>query len=344
MTHIESLPLDIPSQINEATGTWEQFGILGYEATKSLVNHGANPFLRGSRLTRMLIAEPNKGRFDEIRRLVRHSQRVVPSHHFGSAADPDTERPIDNQLEYKLPLPPEQFAQIVQGLKSSLGVPHDGKILDIPSTPQPNASTALRNSYERLKPRHRINWTEGIIPGRNMPYVGIEFETDWVGAGSQHITRIPLSYWRVYPTGRDTDMRNPRNCTNVDGLWGAIQSKNGVLTVLVPEKPTTVRIPESAIELHEKNITKGGLQAAINIADMLTRGLRIGASLGLPYTPEDTIIASNWMSRATPILRETPPSSTTRRYIQTNIHAAREYNAPITEEFMKQVDFTAVIS
>ena len=106
MTHSESLPLDIPPTINEGTGVWEHFGILGYEATKSLAKNGVTPFLRGSRLTRMLIPEVNRGKFDEIRRLMRHSQRVVPTTHFGPAADPDTENlliiKLSSNYQYQL--------------------------------------------------------------------------------------------------------------------------------------------------------------------------------------------------------------------------------------------------
>ena len=344
MTHSESLPLDIPPTINEGTGVWEHFGILGYEATKSLAKNGVTPFLRGSRLTRMLIPEVNRGKFDEIRRLMRHSQRVVPTTHFGPAADPDTEKPVDNQIELKLPISIDKFAPVIQGLRASMKIPTDGKILDVPSYLHPEASASLQRSYETLKPRQRIVWAEGAIPGRNMPFVGIQLETDWVGAGSTHITKLPLSYWRVYPTGAETDMRNPKNCTNVDGLWGEILYKNGVLEVQVPQPPTAVMLPNSAIDLHEKNIATGGLQGAVNIADILTRGLRIGASLGIQFTPEHTKLASSWMKKISPILWDTPPDQVIRKYMLMNIRAANMYNSEITQSFLKQVDLTALTS
>ncbi len=345
MTHIESLPLDIPPDINEGTGAWEHFGILGYEATRSLITRGASPFLRGSRLTRMLLSPSQRSRFDEVRKQVRYSQRMVPVSHFAPAADPDTEKPVDNQIELKLPVPIEAFAHVAQGLRASMRIPTNDKMLDVPCYLHPEASAKLKSSYEALKPRVRINWTEGTVPNRKMPYAGIQLEVDWVGAGSTHITKLPLSYWRVYPTGEDTDMRNPKNCTNVDGLWGKIFHRNGILEVQVPETPTAVFLPDSAIELHERSLSNGtDIQAAINVTDMLTRGLRIGAALGIQFTPEHTRIASKWMKKASPLLWSHPPDQVIRKYIHMNIKAALAYDPQITEEFLKRVNFTAIAS
>lgn len=343
MTRTEQFPLDIPPTLNEATGPWERFAKEGFEATRWLVDNGWKPYLRGSRILRMVLPDKRKPMFDEVRQLVRYGQRMVPIVHGGTAAHPDHHRPIDNQIEIKTPSAVTEFANLTDGLMRHLKLTDTHVLLCVPSYLNPQASPALRTAYERLTPYVRITRDTGVIPGRNMPFAGIKLESDWVGAGSVQPTLITQTWWRVYPTGGDTDMRNPKNCTNVDGLWGAVTvNATQTLTVSVPELPTRVTLPESAIELHSRNLARGNQQAAINVADVIARGLGNGTALGIHFGLVDESIAANWMNQANTILSHDPMPHAMKRNIAIRIRAAEYYEPEYTREFLKNVRFACI--
>lgn len=344
MIHKELFPIDIPPVTNEATKVWEQFGLEGQKATQTLISMHQQPYLRGSRLLRMLMDPSRQRKFDEVRSLVRYRQRTVPSIHAPRiAADPDTNRPIDNQIELKIPIPIADFAEVAETLRHSLSYEEHTPKINVPCYLHPKASSLLRESYNVLQPRQRIRWDEGSIPGRDMPYAGIRLESDWVGAGSTHITPMVHTYWRVYPKGEQNDMRLPKHCTSVDGLWGKIISSSRGLEVELPSIPTSVTFPDSAIQMHDQMLRTAHPLSAMNVSDIIARGLRNGNALGIRFHPEHLKIASRWMHRANEVAEHHPVPPAMKRNIAISLLAAELHDSEYTKQFLSEVNYSLII-
>lgn len=332
------LPLDFPKPMNEATGLAEYFGWLGHEAAGHIVDTGIPTFLRGSVLTATYLTEAERKQYENVTRQILYGQRTVPVTHDGPAADPDPLTPLSFSLEYKLGIPQSEFPKVMSKLRADLRVGQDGIITRVPCYLHQNASPALKRSHELLDPHNTLEFVEGEVPGnRGISYGGIIMKTDWVGAGSDHITPLVMHNCLFYNTGGKKDMRNPDNMTNME-LWAHVRREGRQLMIDRPTPPKTIELPFPAYHRISARIDDPkDSESPWDFYQIGSRGLRIGSILGIRYSP----MALTWLrelsNKASRHFTENPPSPSLIRNIRVNFRTARAFNKSETDRFLREV-------
>lgn len=332
------LPWNFPKELNEATGLDEQFAMLSHQAVDSIVSTGIPIYARGSTVTNAYLTPDQLRRFKGLSQHVLYGQRTVPASHFCVAQDPDSLMPLSGTQEFKVSAKEDKFRSSLKQMRANLKISPSNILLEQPSYLSPNASPALKRSYELLKPHNRIIWLEGEVPGkRGIHFGGLAVENDWVGAGSDHSTKLITKNCLFYMIGGKKDMRNPANMTNME-FWARVTKNKGVLTMTLSNFPDYAHFPFSAYERMQKRLKDpNDAQASWDVFQIALRDLRIANTLGKPF---DQMSLSRLGLLSYPASRQfnkTPPSAKLLRDMEINLRMAKELDDKQTDRFIERV-------